>query len=186
MALLLAAAAFKDELKNVHLIFPPFSLLTIFITVTIFFAILLVLYLILDLTDGTFIEGKFNTQRFQSILDHTFLLSMIILVLFSLASFLIYLLNLSLGLSGLTVSSGLVIAIMLFMRITFDKHQYKKYLASLNEDARWIKMEILKTENYLATINDKDLRKNIQRDIDGLQREFDKVRVKQPLHPPKP
>ena len=186
LALLLAASAFKDELKNIHLIFPPVSLFTIFIIATVFYGILLALYLILELKDGTFIERRFNAPKYRLVLDHIFLFSLLFIIFFSLAMFIIHVLNFSFGSGAFTVSIGAALGLLLSLRTTYDRYQYKKYLASLSEDARFLKLEILKTENYLATINDKDLRKNIQRDIDGLQREFDRVRVKQPLHPPGP
>ena len=72
LAVLLAAAALKDELKAIHLIFPSISLFAIFVIAAIFIAILLVLYLIIDMKDGTFLESKFNTQKFQAVLNHLF------------------------------------------------------------------------------------------------------------------
>lgn len=173
LALLLATSAFKEELRSVKLIIPPTDLLMVFTVATIFMAVLLVLYLIIDLKDGTYFEKKLNTKKLKVILDHIFLIFVILIIFFAISMIIISLLNFGVGYqSMITVLSSMVAGIMVSIRTIFDKRQYNKYLSTLSEEERLIKRRIASAKDYLYSINDRRLRADIESDIARLEDEL--------------
>jgi len=171
LALLLAAAAFKDELKAIYLPLPHVSLLSVFVVVTILVSTLLVLYLIIDLKTGTVLEQKLNTNRLKLVLDHVFLV--ILLAFFVIAEVVIQLLNLTIGYQQVSILiSSITLGAFLGLRTIVDKRQYGKYLNTLTEQERLIKLKIMSARGYLSTINSPRLRYDIESDISRFEKEL--------------
>ena len=173
LALLLAAAAFKDELKAIYLPLPHVSLLSVFVVVTILVSTLLVLYLIIDLKTGTVLEQKLNTNRLKLVLDHVFLFLVILLAFFVIAEVVIQLLNLTIGYQQVSILiSSITLGAFLGLRTIVDKRQYGKYLNTLTEQERLIKLKIMSARGYLSTINSPRLRYDIESDISRFEKEL--------------
>lgn len=176
LALLLAAAAFKDELKTLYLPLPHVSLFSVVVTIIILVSILLVLYLIIDLKTGTVLEDRLNTNRLKLVLDHAFLFLVILLIFFVLAEVIIQLLNLTLGYQQvpILISSALA-GVLVGIRSVVDKRQYEKYLSTLSEQERLIKLKLLSARSYLSTINSPKLRADIENDVARFEKELSKI-----------
>lgn len=173
LALLLAAAAFKEELSSVYLPFPHTTLLSVFVIVIVILSLMLVLYLVIDLKHGTILEKRLNTSKLKLVLDHVFLFLIILLIFFAIAEVIIYVLNLTLGYQqAFTLLSSVGLGMLLAIRTIIDKKQYRKYISTLSEKERLIKLQLASAENYLSTIYSEKLRADIKKDITRLEDEL--------------
>lgn len=176
LALLLAAAAFKEELKGLYLPLPHVSLFNVAVVIIILVSVLLVLYLIIDLKAGTVLEKRLETDRLKLVLDHAFLFLVILLVFLVLAEVIIQLLNLTIGYQQVSILlSSIAIGVMVGVRTIIDKRQYEKYLNTLTEQERLIKLKMMSARNYLSTINSPRLRSDIESDISRFEKELSNI-----------
>jgi hypothetical protein len=176
LALLLAAAAFKDELKGLYLPLPHVSLLSVVVVIIILVSALLVLYLIIDLKAGTVLEKRLDTDRLKLVLDHAFLFLVILLIFLVLAEVIIQLLNLTIGYQQVSLLlSSIAMGVIVGIRTIIDKRQYEKYLNTLSEKERLIKLKIMSARSYLSTINSPRLRLDIESDISRFEKELSNI-----------
>lgn len=179
LALLLAAAAFKEELKELYLPFPHVSLFSIVVIIIVLVSALLVLYLIIDLKAGTVLEERLNTSRLKLVLDHAFLFLVILLIFFVIAELIIQLLNLTMGYQQVPILlSSIAAGVLVGLRAIFDKRQYEKYLGTLSEEERLIKLKISSARSYLSTISSPKLKSDIESDINRFKKELDSISLR--------